>query len=957
MAKGKEKLIIIDGNALIHRSFHALPPTLRTKDGELVNAVYGFSAVLLKAWRELKPDYIALTLDMKGPTFRHKQYKEYKATRIKAPQDLYDQIPRVKEVATAFNIPIFELQGFEADDLIGTIDKKVDASVEKIIVTGDLDTLQLIDDDTKIFTMGHGLSESVVYDAARVKERYGLTVDQMIDYKALRGDPSDNIPGVKGIGEKTATKLLQEFGTLENLYKKLQISNFKFQISPRVTDLLIKHKKDAFLSKELATIRLDVPIKFDLEKCRAYDFDREKVAGIFSELGFKSLLPRVQDLVSAHFKVSDKSGYAKATADKFERDRTEFKYILVDDDKKFAKFLAALSKQKQFTIDTETTGFDPLLENLLGISFSWRESEAYFIVANKSPLERGGRPLAGQGVLKVVSQSSLFKDDKKESTEKNNHPWLEKLKSILEDEKIKKCGHNIKFDLRVLRHAGIEMKGIEFDTMVASYLLNPGTRAHNLDAVTFAELGLEKISTEDLLGSGKDKKTFAAVETEKLAIYSCEDADCTNRLVAKLAKHLRDKELSKLFEEIEMPLVSVLATMEDNGVMIDKDFLAAMDKKIAKKISTLEKKIWDLGGGEFNINSTQQLKEVLFEKLNISTAGIGHTKTGYSTAADELEKLKHEHEIIPLIQEYRELAKLQSTYILALPTLINPVTGRVHTSFNQTVTATGRLSSSDPNLQNIPIRTELGQEIRHAFIAQPGWKIVSLDYSQIELRLAAHLSGDQRMIDTFERSLDIHTSTAAAINNVKIEDVTKKMRQEAKAINFGILYGQGAYGLSQNTDMPLNRAKEFIEHYFDLYKNIKTYTEDMVEFARKNGYVETLFGRRRYLPEITSQVAPVRAAAERMAVNTPLQGTNADMIKKAMISAQNLIDEKYSDSVKMIIQVHDELVFEMREDKMKEAAGRIQDIMRDILKLKVPVVVDIEIGESWGEMNRLENKK
>ncbi|HTW96077.1 MAG TPA: DNA polymerase I, partial [Candidatus Methylomirabilis sp.] len=590
-------------------------------------------------------------------------------------------------------------------------------------------------------------------------------------------------------------------------------------------------------------------------------------------------------------------------------------------------------------------------------SFSWKEKEAFFVAIKNSPLERGGRPMAGRGVLKVASQSSLFKDDKKEVEKKSNHPWLEKLKPILEDEKIKKCGHNIKFDLRVLRHAGINMHGIDFDTMIASYLLNPGTRAHNLDAVTFAELGFEKISTEDLLGQGKDKKTFATVETEKLALYSCEDADFTDRLQAKLAEHLRDKELIKLFSEIEVPLVPVLATVEDNGVKIDKKFLDAMDKKLAKRISGLEKKIWALAGGEFNINSTHQLKEVLFEKLNISTAGIGHTKTGFSTAADELDKLKHEHEIIPLIQEYRELVKLQNTYVVALPNLINPITGRVHTSFNQTVTATGRLSSSDPNLQNIPIRTELGQEIRKAFIAQPGWKIVSLDYSQIELRLAAHLSGDERMIDAFERSLDIHTSTAAAINNVRVEDVTKKMRSDAKAINFGILYGQGAYGLAQNTDMPLNRAKEFIEHYFDLYKKIKNYTEEMVAFARKNGYVETMFGRRRYLPEITSQVAPVRAAAERMAVNTPLQGTNADMIKKAMILAQKLIDEKYSDSVKMIIQVHDELVFEMREDKMKEAAGRIQDIMRNILKLKVPVVVDIEIGDNWGEMEKLSIKK
>jgi DNA polymerase-1 len=963
MPKKQEKLMIIDGNAIIHRSFHALPPTLRTKDGMLVNAVYGFSSFLLKAWKELRPDYIVLTLDMKGPTFRHLKYKEYKATRVKAPDDLYAQIPLVEKVATAFNIPIFKLSGWEADDLIGTISKVADKDVEKIIVTGDMDTMQLVEKNTKVFAMGRGLSESVLYDEAKVRERYALNPDQMIDYKGLRGDPSDNIPGVKGIGDKTATTLLQEFGTLDNLYKKLQISprpelgtkaNFQFPISDRIKGLLLEHKDDAYLSKDLATINRAAPIEFDLEKCRAKDFDIQNVSQIFSELEFKSLLPRVQDLVN---KAATKEENLQISADKFTRDKTEFKYEIIDDEKKFKIFLAKLKKQKKFTVDTETTSLDPLDCELRGISFSWEVGVAYFVAIGKSPLERGGRPLAGRGVLKPVNQSSLFKEDNIEIEKNINTAWLKELKPILEDEKIKKSGHNIKYDLRVLRAHGVDMRGIEFDSMIASYLLNPGTRAHGLDSVTFSELNFEKISKDDLLGSGKDKKTFAEVEVEKLAIYSCEDADFTERLVQKLGKQLVEKKSDKLFYELEMPLVPVLATMEDNGVKLDEKLLSDLSKKLTKKISGLEKKIWEMAGGEFNVSSTQQLKEVLFDKLQISTEGIAKTKTGFSTAFNELEKIKNDHEIIPLIQEYRELSKLESTYVSALPLLINKKDGRVHASFNQTVAATGRLSSSDPNLQNIPIRTELGQEIRQAFIAEKGYKIVSLDYSQIELRLAAHLSGDQKMIQTFEQGIDIHTATAAAINNVKVEDVTKQMRREAKAINFGILYGQGAYGLSQTAEISFGHAKEFIANYFSIYKDIKKYTEDMVAFAREHGYVETMFGRRRYLPEINSQIPMVRAGAERMAVNTPLQGTNADMTKKSMILAQRLIDEKYSDSVKMIIQVHDELIFEIKDEKVHEAAGRIQDIMRNVLPLKVPVVVDVEVGDSWGSLEKLSIKK
>lgn len=964
--KKKQKLIIIDGNALIHRSFHALPPTMATKKGEMVNAVYGFTTVLLKALREFKPEYVVLTLDKKGPTFRHKEYKEYKATRVKAPDDLYAQIPRVKEVATVLGIPIYEETGFEADDLIGTITKKTDGEIEKIIVTGDMDTMQLINSHTKVYTMSRGLSDSVIYDEAGVRERYGLNPDQMIDYKALRGDPADNIPGVRGIGEKTATELLKKFGTLGKIYdyiNKIQDTRNEKQntkIKERILGLLKEHKKDAYLSKKLATIKCDVKISFDIKEARFGGFDREKVAELFSELEFKSLLPRIQELgINDNKKdVSATSSIDASTTlgtSKFERNKKLFKYILVDDEKKFKIFLLELKKQKEFTFDTETTSFDPLTADLLGISFSWKEGEAYYVDVKSLK-------------FKVKSKADLFSYKDDGGCIEKAHPWLEELRPIFANEKIKKCGHNIKFDIKVMASAGVEVKGVYFDTMIASYLLNPGTRQHNLDALTFTELGFEKISKDDLLGSAFAKASadnkgtekilkssigFADVETEKLFLYSCEDADFTNRLVKKLAKEIKNKKIDKLFADIEMPLVEVLVDMETAGIKIDKNFLGKMKVEVDKKILGLEKKIIKEAGMDFNINSTKQLKEVLFEKLEISTEGLAKTKTGISTAADELEKMKDLHPIIRHIQEYRELNKLSSTYINALPELINKKTGRVHTSFNQAVTATGRLSSSEPNLQNIPVKTELGREIRKAFVADKGHKLVSLDYSQIELRLAAHMSGDKNMLKAFLSGEDIHTATAAKINNIALSDVTPEMRREAKATNFGIIYGQGPHGLAQTADIPYWRAKEFIDKYFEVYKGVKDFIDGTIKKAGTDGYVETLFGRRRYLPEINSSMVMVRKGAERMAVNTPLQGTAADMIKVAMIKIEEMIKKEYPQEAKMLLQVHDELVFEIKENRAGVVSQKIKEIMENVIKLKVPIIVDVKAGDNWGEMERI----
>lgn len=943
MVNKKEKLIVIDGNALIHRSFHALPPTMTTKKGEMVNAVYGFATVLLKALKEFKPDYVVLTLDKAGPTFRHKEYKAYKATRVKAPDDLYAQIPRVRELAEAFAIPVFAESGFEADDLIGTITKKIDGDIEKIIVTGDMDTLQLVDANTKVYTMSRGLLDSVLYDAKAVQGRYDLKPEQMIDYKALRGDPSDNIPGVKGIGEKTAVELLKEFKILDGVYKNINSKKIK----DRIRELLQEHKDDAYMSKSLATIKRDVPIEFSLSDARFGNVNQAELVALFSELEFKSLLPRVHSLFgSSHEETSgdvplqkNKKGEGKDIGgqDKFERDIKMFKYAIVDDDKKFNKFFSELKKQTKFTFDTETDGFDPLTANLLGISFSWEEGEAFYVVIESEK-------------SKVESTTNLFNFNQS-SGENRINPWLEKLKPIFENEKIEKYGHNIKFDYRVMKHNGINVANSAFDTMVASYLLNPGTRQHNLDAVAFTELGFEKISKDDLLGKGKDKKTFAELAADRLGIYSCEDADFTWRLVNKLRPQLAEQKLEKLFHDIEMPLIPVLADTEDNGICVDKKFLANLSKEMDKRIKGLEKKIYQLAGKEFNIKSTQQLREVLFETLEISSLNIGKNKTGFSTAADELDKLKDAHPIIRLIQEYRELTKLTSTYVDALPELINKKTGRLHTSFNQTITATGRLSSTEPNLQNIPVRTELGNEIRKSFIATAGNKLLSLDYSQIELRLAAHMSGDKKMIQAFENKDDIHTATAAAINDVSLEEVTKEMRREAKATNFGILYGQGPHGLAQTADIPYDRAREFIDNYFKVYQGIKRWVTAVVDEARDKGYSETLFGRRRYLPEINSSVVMVKKAAERMAINTPLQGTAADMIKIAMIEVERMIKKDYKpEEVKMILQVHDELLFEVKSVKVEELSSKIKNIMEGVIKLKVPVVVDVSAGENWGEM-------
>ncbi|OGY46861.1 MAG: DNA polymerase I, partial [Candidatus Buchananbacteria bacterium RIFCSPHIGHO2_01_FULL_47_11b] len=723
----KEKFIIIDGNALVHRSFHALPTTMRTRSGQMVNAVYGFTTTLLKVLRDLAPEYLVVTFDLAAPTFRHQAYKAYKATRVKQPDELYEQIPIIKEVVAAFDIPIYEQEGFEADDVIATLVRHKEVEkMQSIIVTGDMDTLQLVDANTEVYTMHKGISDTVTYDVAQVKKRFdGLTPEQVVDYKALRGDPSDNIPGVKGIGEKGAISLLQEFGTLENIYKNIDSK----KISDRYRTLLTEHKKEAFESKALCQLVDTVPITLDLTAAARRGFDLGKVVPLFQRLEFKSLISRLpkegrrgQAPGQAALEFGATPAATGPTGD----------YILVADDETFTDFFKKLGQQKIFAVDTETSSLERFTSELLGISFSWKGGQAWYVAATKNRLE--------------------------------------KLKPILEDEGIKKVGHNVKFDLEMLANAGIALRGIAFDTMIASYLINPGSRQHNLDGLVFTELGHEMQPITELIGTGKNQISLKSVPLPRVSNYSCEDADYTWQLVEPLTKQLEEKNNLGLLKKIELPLIPILADMERTGVQLDTKLLKSMSVSVGKKIDALEEKIFKLAGTKFNVASPLQLKEILFAKLSISTEGIGRTKTGLSTAAAELEKMKGKHKIIDLIIEFRELSKLKSTYLDSLPKLTD-ANNRVHTSFNQTVAATGRLSSSDPNLQNIPIRTELGQKIRTAFIAPRGLRLLSVDYSQIELRIVASLANDAKMIASFNKGEDIHTRTAAEIHQVPLERV------------------------------------------------------------------------------------------------------------------------------------------------------------------------------------------
>jgi len=979
----KEKLVIIDGNAIVHRAYHALPP-MTTRDGKMVNAVYGFASMLLRVWKDLKPTHIAVTFDMAGGTFRHKKYKEYKATRVRADQELYDQIPLAHEVATGFNIPIYEKKGYEADDVIGTIARQVsshchpersegslrsrtlrdssalpqnDNCVETVIVTGDKDTLQLVDDNIKVYALRKGMSDTVLYDAVKVKEVFGFAPAQMVDYKALAGDSSDNIPGVPGVGEKTATELIKEFGSVENIYKKIAKNKEEVakQIKPGVLKKLEEGEKSARMSYELATIDTAVPdLDFDLKNCLAKDFDREKVVELFQKYEFTSLLKRLpggddkSQILNSKSQINNKSQISKSKIN-------NFKFI---EDAKAEEIIKKAKAAGSFACRAVVGGpsvFEGKLEGLIFVVGDIGYWAPHVIASPKGEAIPKNQEIASStrqsaGLLAMTSE--LFQNEKLELI---GHDLKQLAKALAVHCHSERSEESLKLrsrrDPSAMPQDDNCVKCRLFDTMVASYLLNPGTRSHDIANILLKELGKEApagVGQENLFGV--DKKALA----QELALI----AQCADKLKIELSK----TDNLGLLEKIEMPLVSVLAQIELNGVAVDLPMLQKLSKEVADEIKKVTKKIYDESGEEFNISSPQQLREVLFEKMGLPTDGVKKGKTGLSTNAEELEKLRGLHPIIEEIEDYRELTKLQNTYIDVLPTLINKTTGRIHANFNQAVTATGRLSSSEPNLQNIPIRTELGRSVRKAFVAEPGNVLISADYSQIELRIVASLAQDKKMMEIFERGVDIHTATAAAIHGVPLSEVTKELRRSAKEINFGILYGMGSYGLSWRAEIPVWQAKEFIEKYFEQFSGVKKYLDETIKLAGETGYCETLFGRRRYLPELNSPNFQLRSAAERMAVNHPVQGTAADLIKMAMVEISTKLSPPArggvarsagvvgESDVRMILQVHDELVFEVKKGLEDEVAKMVKETMEGVVKLRVPVRVDTNIGHSWGEM-------
>jgi DNA polymerase-1 len=908
MTRKTKKLVLIDGNALIHRAYHALPP-LMTKKGELVNAVYGFSSVLFKVIKDLKPDYILATFDLKGPTFRHKEYKEYKATRVKAPDELYAQIGRVKEMVRAMNIPIYEKEGFEADDVIGTMIKQSEENsehpgIENIIVTGDLDTLQLISPKTKVYALRKGMSDTIIYDENSVKERYGLSASQMIDYKGLRGDQSDNIPGVKGIGEKTAITLLQKYQTLENIYAHLE------EITGAVKDKLERDKMRAFMSKKLATIIQNVPLELDFNQAITREFDRKKLVTLFQELNFFSLIKRIPDSTKEIYSIKSAEGSgSSAKADEFNGVK-DFKLEKIAADK-IDEYVELLGQQKELAMSLETIGSKYFDSAVHGLAFCFKTGRAGFV----------------------------------DYSEKN----MEKLKVVLENKNIKKIGYNLKHDWQIFQGLGIDYQELEFDVMIAAYVLNPGGKV-DLENLVLEQLGeeMEPENQSGQLGLGIDLSEKRVQKNARKADYLFKLKQIYEEKIAKISQEQKGKNtLQNVFWNLEMPLVAVLAEMEMQGIKLNTLIFQGISEKITQRIKNLEEAIYKLAGNKFNINSPKQLAEVLFEKMRIPTANVKKNKTGFSTASGELFKIRKASPIIEKIEEYREIFKLKTTYLDALPLLVDK-NSRIHTDFNQAVTATGRLSSSNPNLQNIPIKTDLGQILRTAFVAEDGYKLVSADYSQIDLRVVAHVSQDKKMMETFLKNEDVHRATAAEINKIPLSQVTEKMRRSAKALNFGVIYGMSVYGFSESAGIEREEAKKFIDAYMEKFSGIADYMRRTKEAAKVNLYVETEMGRRRYLPEINSSNFQVANAAERMAINMPIQGLAADIMKLAMIK----VYEAYEDNsdVKIILQVHDEIILEVKESIASEVAQKVKAIMEKAYTLSVPLVVDVKVGDSWGEI-------
>jgi DNA polymerase-1 len=936
------KLVLIDGHSLAFRAFHALPLDLAAPSGELTNAVFGFTSMLLNVLRDYQPEYVAVAFDV-GKTFRHAMYAGYKGHRERMPDELRSQVERIKQVVEALNVPIFTAEGFEADDVLATLARQAEAQgVDTLIVTGDRDIVQVVDDHVSVLTSGRKFSDTIIYDPPTVQEKYGLRPDQLVDLKALLGDKSDNIPGVRGIGEKGATDLLQRYGSLEAVYAHLA------EVKPdRARNALTEGQADAELSQKLGRIITDVPVQLDLAACRTRDYDRGRAIALFQELAFRTLVEKLPGVERQRIETDKRMGAAGEQGSGGAEEQlalfpaeTAFQptnlpiyqptNLLVTDVAALADLARALAAARRIAFDTETTGTDPHSAELVGLAVAWQSPT--------SEISSAYIPLRHPDVPQL--------------------PWEAvrgALGLVFADARIPKVAHNASYDLAILNRCGLSVAGGLIDTMIAAWLNEPGSRALGLKDLAWSRLKVEMTPITALIGSGKSQITMDRVPAAAAASYAAADAATTLRLAELLLPELAEKGLTSLFLDVEMPLVPVLVAMESAGVRLDVPYLKQMSVELTGRLRQLEKEIQQIAGYAFNVNSTQQLSDVLFGKLGLAAEGLKKTQAGtYSTAADVLEGLRGKHAIVDLILEQRQLSKLLSTYVDALPGMVNPRTGRLHTSFNQTGAETGRLSSSNPNLQNIPVRTEIGREIRRAFVAEERWQLLSADYSQVELRILAHVSGDANLLAAFARGEDIHASAAAAVYGVPLDQVTKAQRGVAKMMNFATSYGVSAYGLAQRTGLSRSEAEQFMERYFSTYPGVKRYLDETRALARARGYVETLLGRRRYFPVLRttasgSQAYAIRQAAERAAINHPIQGTAADIIKIAMIRLFRALNAGGYRS-RLILQVHDELVLEVPPDELPAVARLVKETMEAAYALKAALKVDLEVGKNWYEL-------
>jgi len=887
----KTTIYLIDGSAYIYRAYHAISH-LSNSSGLPTNAVFGFTRMLIKLIEDKNPQYLVMVFDSKGPTFRHERYPQYKANRPPMPDDLVVQQPYIRKVVEAFNIPIVEMQGFEADDLIASLAYQAESKgYRSVMITGDKDFLQLVTSDATIWDP----MKDRIWTEQNIIDKYQFKPTQIIDMMGFWGDTSDNVPGVPGIGEKTAMTLIQQFGSMDDVYAHIDTITKKKQ-----KENLINFKDQAYLSRELVQIDRNAPVSLDLESFKFQDADTKKLFELFQLLEFRNLQQKYQPPP--------------------ENPPKNYQTVLAKD--QCLDIIRQIYEKKRVAIDTETTGIDPMQARLVGISVSLAPHTAWYIPVAHSGLD-ARKQLAREWVLNT-------------------------FKPLLEDPAIQKVGQNLKYDWLVFQQYGIRLSENLFDTMIASYVLDPSDVSHALDRIALSRLNYKMIKYKDVVGTGKKERCFSEIDLPMATQYACEDADITLILADQFQKELANNGLRELFDTIEMPLLPVLVDMEFTGIKVDQSVLKQLSKYFTQTLQELESQIYDLAGEKFNIRSTQQLGEILFDKLKLPAKKKTRKKTGYSTDVNVLTQLADIHELPAVLLKHRSLDKLRSTYVDALLTIIHPETGRIHTSFNQAATATGRLSSRDPNLQNIPIRTEQGRKIREAFVPDKGNVLLSADYSQIELRIMAHCADDPILIESFCNDEDIHLRTASEIFGRTLSDVSDTLRYQAKAINFGIIYGMGAFRLSKELNITRKMAQAYIDQYFDRYKGVRRFIDETVADAQKSGKTTTLCGRIRHIPDINSRNKNVQAGARRIAVNTPIQGTAADFIKLAMIRTNHMIHEEKL-STRMILSVHDEIVLEVPEHELENVRDKIRTIMENVWTLKVPLKVNMDVGKNWAE--------